>query len=51
MTERSGYLDDALRAPVGVFGANADALEFEVTVSFSELPLLPVTDTRTVRVE
>ncbi|WP_232703493.1 DEAD/DEAH box helicase [Halobacterium wangiae] len=51
MTERSGYLDDALRAPVGVFGANADVLEFEVTVSFSELPLLPVTDTRTVRIE
>jgi hypothetical protein len=51
MTERTGYLDDAIRAPVGVFGADADALEFEVAVSFSDLPLPPVTDTRTVRVE
>ncbi|MFC3477998.1 DEAD/DEAH box helicase [Halobacterium litoreum] len=51
MTETSGYLDDAVTAPVGVFGADADELTFEVTVSFADLPLLPVTDTRTVAVE
>ncbi|MCD2200234.1 DEAD/DEAH box helicase [Halobacterium sp. KA-4] len=51
MTETTGYLDDELSVPVGVFGADADELEFEVTVSFSDLPLLPVTATRTVRVE
>jgi len=51
MTETSGYLDDELSVPVGVFGANADELEFEVTVSFSDLPLVPVTDTRTVSIE
>ncbi|MFB6071988.1 MAG: DEAD/DEAH box helicase [Halobacterium sp.] len=51
MSETTGYLDDSLTVPVGVFGADADELEFEVTVSFSELPLLPVTDTHTVRVD
>ncbi|WP_336035486.1 DEAD/DEAH box helicase [Halobacterium yunchengense] len=51
MSDADGYLDDSLTVPVGVFGANADELEFEVTVSFSDLPLLPVTDARTVRVE
>jgi hypothetical protein len=51
MTETSGYLDDELSVPVGVFGADADELEYEVTVSFPDLPLLPATDTRTVSVE
>ncbi|WP_232686986.1 DEAD/DEAH box helicase [Halobacterium zhouii] len=51
MTTTSGYLDDALSVPVGVFGANADSLEFEVAVTFPDIPLLPVTDARTVRVE
>jgi replicative superfamily II helicase len=51
MTETTGYLDDPIRVPVGVFGADAEELEFEVTVYFSELPMLPVKDSRTVRVE
>jgi replicative superfamily II helicase len=51
MTTTSGYLDDSLSVPVGVFGADADVLEFEVEVTFPDLPLLPVTDTRSVRVE
>ncbi|MFB6271149.1 MAG: DEAD/DEAH box helicase, partial [Halobacterium sp.] len=51
MTDTAGYLDDELSVPVGVFGADADELEFDVTVSFSDLPLLPVTATRTVQVE
>ena len=51
MTDTTGYLDDELSVPVGVFGADAAELEFEVTVSFSGLPLLPVTATRTVSVE
>jgi hypothetical protein len=37
--------------PVGVFGGDADELTYRVTVSFADLPLPPVSDRRTVRVE
>jgi len=51
MSEETGYLgDDGLSVPVGVFGADADDLTYEVTVTFADLPLLPVTETRTVDV-
>ncbi|MDL0123369.1 MULTISPECIES: DEAD/DEAH box helicase [Halobacterium] len=51
MTTETSYLDGALSVPVGVFGApDADTLTFEVTVAFAELPLPPVTETRTVDV-
>jgi hypothetical protein len=35
---------------VGVFGADADELDFEVEVSFVELPIRPFVAERTVRV-
>jgi len=51
MSTETGYLDDALSVPVGVFGAaDEDELTYEVTVTFADLPLLPVTETRTVDV-
>jgi len=34
----------------GVFGGDADEMEFTVSVAFPELPLLPVEERRTVRV-
>jgi hypothetical protein len=36
---------------VGVFGGTDDEMEYTVEVSFADLPLLPATDSRTVRVE
>ncbi|MFC7200930.1 DEAD/DEAH box helicase [Halospeciosus flavus] len=51
MTEKSTYLTDALTLPVGVFGANADEMTFTVQVTFPDAPLLPFSDSRTVRVE
>jgi replicative superfamily II helicase len=52
MTATTTYLDGEATVPVGVFGPpDADELEFVVEVVFPDLPLLPVTATRTVRVE
>ncbi|MFC7234905.1 DEAD/DEAH box helicase [Halosegnis marinus] len=50
MSSESRYLGDAT-LPVGVFGADADELEFRVEVSFADLPLVPTSETRTVAVE
>lgn len=50
MSETARYLGETT-VPVGVFGGEAEELTYEVEVAFSELPLLPVTDSRTVRVE
>ena len=50
MTEKASYLGETT-LPVGVFGGDADELTFAVEVAFSELPLHPHVDTRTVRVE
>ena len=51
MTETTTYLSDAETLPAPVFGADADELEFTVEVVYPELPLLPVRESRTVRVE
>lgn len=51
MTSANTYLRDEETLPVGVFGADADVLEFTVSVAFPEEPLVPITDTRVVRVE
>ena len=50
MSEKTAYLDSELEVPVGVFGANADELDFEIEVVFPDYPLLPVRDSRTVQV-
>jgi hypothetical protein len=50
MTETDSYLG-TVTVPVGVFGGDADALEFAVEVHFPDLPLQPVVDTRTVAIE
>jgi hypothetical protein len=50
MSETTRYLGETT-VPVGVFGGDAAELTYEVEVAFSELPLVPVTDSRTVRVE
>ena len=50
MTAETSYLGTTT-LPVGVFGGDAGTLTFEVEVTFPELPLLPVTDARTVDVE
>jgi len=49
MTAETRYLGETT-LPVGVFGADADGLDYEVEVVFPELPLSPVTEHRTVRV-
>ena len=49
MTAKSTYLGETT-LPVGVFGGDADELEFTVRVVFPDLPLAPVVDSRTVRV-
>ncbi len=51
MTTKSTYLDGEATVPVGVFGGTDDEMEFTVRVAFPDLPLLPVTDARSVRVE
>ncbi|MFC4540530.1 DEAD/DEAH box helicase [Halosolutus amylolyticus] len=51
MTSTNTYLRDTETVPVGVFGADADVLEFTVNVAFPEEPLVPIAETRTVRVE
>jgi hypothetical protein len=50
MTTTETYLADAQTTPVGVFGGDADELEFTISVTFASLPLQPVSDTRTVAV-
>ncbi|MFB6308286.1 MAG: DEAD/DEAH box helicase [Haloarculaceae archaeon] len=50
MTTKASYLGEAT-VPVAVFGGDADELTFTVQVAFPELPLPPVTESRTVRVE
>ena len=50
MTAQTSYLGTTT-LPVGVFGGDAETLTFEVEVTFPELPLLPVTDVRSVDVE
>jgi replicative superfamily II helicase len=50
MSAETRYLGTTT-VPVGVFGGDAEELTYEVEVAFPELPLAPVTDSRTVRVE
>ena len=50
MTAQTSYLGTTT-LPVGVFGGDAETLTFEVEVTFPELPLLPITDVRSVDVE
>ena len=50
MSETTRYLGETT-VPIGVFGGDAEALTYELEVAFSELPIRPVTDSRTVRVE
>jgi len=51
MTETATYLGDSETVPAPVFGADADELRFVVEVTFPDLPLAPVREDRTVRVE
>ncbi|QZP36454.1 DEAD/DEAH box helicase [Halobaculum magnesiiphilum] len=52
MTEKTLYLSDETTVPVGVFGARGETeLRYEVEVVYPELPLLPETDSRIVRVD
>ena len=50
MHEKETYLSDVTTVPVGVFGADADELDFRVEVAFSDLPIRPFVVERTVRV-
>ena len=50
MTSKATYLGQTT-LPVGVFGGTTEQLEFTVHVLFPELPLRPITDSRTVTVE
>jgi hypothetical protein len=50
MHEKTTYLSDVTTVPVGVFGADADELDFRVEVTFPELPMRPFVDERTVQV-
>ena len=50
MHEKTTYLSDLTTVPVGVFGADADELDFRVEVTFPELALRPFVDARTVAV-
>ncbi|WP_266079633.1 DEAD/DEAH box helicase [Haladaptatus caseinilyticus] len=51
MTTKSTYLDADATVPVGVFGGTDDEMEFVIRVSFPDLPLVPITDSRIVKVE
>jgi replicative superfamily II helicase len=51
MTTSESYLSQPVEVPVGVFGGAESPMEFTVEVCFPELPLVPVRDSRTVRVE
>ncbi len=50
MTAETRYLGETT-LPVGVFGGDVETLAYEVEIAFSDLPLSPVTDSRTVRIE
>jgi replicative superfamily II helicase len=50
MTAETRYLGETT-LPVGVFGGDAETLTYELEVAFPDLPIPPVTDARTVRVE
>jgi replicative superfamily II helicase len=50
MTSKNTYLGET-SLPVGVFGGSTDTLEFAVEVTFPELPLVPVVETRQVSVQ
>ncbi|MFB6178847.1 MAG: DEAD/DEAH box helicase [Halorientalis sp.] len=50
MTATDSYLGTTT-LPVGVFGGDAEELTYTAEVHFPELPLVPVSDSRTVRVE
>jgi len=50
MTSTNPYLRDEETVPVGVFGADAEELEFTVSVAFPETPLIPIEASRTVDV-
>ncbi|MFA9427369.1 DEAD/DEAH box helicase [Natronorubrum sp. A-ect3] len=50
MSSTSTYLRDTETLPVGVFGADADDLEFTISVVFPEEPLVPLEESRTVDV-
>ncbi|WP_312910964.1 DEAD/DEAH box helicase [Natronosalvus caseinilyticus] len=50
MTSTSTYLRDSETVPIGVFGANADELEYTVSVAFPDEPLRPLEERRTVEV-
>ncbi|ELY45269.1 DEAD/DEAH box helicase [Natronorubrum sulfidifaciens] len=50
MSSTSTYLRDTETLPVGVFGADADELEFTVSVAIPEEPLVPLEESRTVDV-
>jgi hypothetical protein len=51
MTGKTAYVTDETALPAVVFGApDRDELEFRVEVTTPDLPLLPVTESRTVRV-
>jgi replicative superfamily II helicase len=50
MTSANTYLRDTETVPVGVFGADAEELEFTVSVVFPEEPLVPLEESRTVDV-
>ncbi|MFP8891245.1 DEAD/DEAH box helicase [Natrialbaceae archaeon A-CW2] len=50
MTATTCYLRDRTTVPIGVFGANADELEYTVSVAFPDEPLVPCEETRVVDV-
>jgi replicative superfamily II helicase len=50
MAAKTAYVADALTVPAVVYGADTDELAFRVEVTTPELPLLPVTVSRSVRV-
>jgi replicative superfamily II helicase len=49
MTRKSTYLGETT-LPVGVFGGDAEELTYTVHIAFPDLPLSPITHTRTVDV-
>jgi hypothetical protein len=49
MTTKPSYLGEAT-LPVAVFGADTDELRITIEVVFPDLPLAPITDSRTVSV-
>lgn len=51
MSSQETYLTDQTTIPLGIFGSDADVLEYTVTVTVPSLPLPPVSDSRTIDVE